>query len=85
MTTPLKVTPGEAKRLERNLKDKKMDKIIKSKKGTQNVLVKQTSIGVIISVSAKSGLRSSVHIFDECIGDLIEALRAAEKTGAKTT
>ena len=51
-----------------------------SNKGSQVIRVQKTSAGVTISTrNVKAGEIKGVHIFDECLGDLILALLKCKK------
>lgn len=55
--------------------------IINSETGLQRIIVTRTGAGVSIAAYGKKGGRSSVHIFEECIPELIEALKRTAPSG----
>lgn len=59
---------------------------IKSKNGTQIVTVRKTGAGVrIAATEVKTQRTDALHVFDECIHELISALQECEQEYAKHT
>ena len=85
MNTPLKVTPGEARRLERNLRDKKPKKIKRASEFHSGYELDEVQIWFVAKsiVASHKDLRFCVSLpIDEAI-DFLK--KQTSKTGAKPT
>lgn len=49
--------------------------VINSRTGLQRIVITKTGTGVSIATYGKKGGRVSVHIFEECISETVEAFR----------
>jgi hypothetical protein len=57
---------------------------ISSRTGLQRIVVIKTGAGVSITAYGSKGGRNSVHIFEECIPEMIEAFRRLGLVGEET-
>ena len=57
--------------------------MIKSERGTQTIEVVSTGFGVKVIVKARAE-KSTIHIFQECLSELIEELKKHEQALSKS-